>query len=680
VVIATPNEASARITPPSIDDAIDLGPQMVQPWGQPPPNSTFSGGLWTSNRDCGVSTKLSNGRRLWVYCDSSMFDANLVHRSNSASNTAALENPYNYKVVQDYFALGALKQFIPTQTFYPCDGYRATWPSSIATLPDVDNNPRTDRVIIFFQNNCINLATGALAYYEIGVAQFDYNASYIGPLKATVLNPSVFPRFDGQDMQFGATVAPDGFGSTHLYVYSCAPGGACYVKRVWVTNDSAGDYLRVRDSTQYASWTGAGWGPGDPAPLFSGGGEATATGDGISVNYVPAIGRYVMAYTPFPVLHHLAAIRTAPRPEGPWSEPTTVELPGCLVSEHCYAANVQPQLSDATHIGLSYVKFSDFVGWTPAPTNYSRIHLLKVPWVPPRTAAIVQNNVEFVFEIHNHALAFEYLWQGSWVKWFPLGSTRLWKGQPAVTRNGEGLMVVFATSTDGMVFVIKQKSDGQFEDPILLANNVAATGEMAAATMPNGCLEVFITDAPGRIYHDWQVLNGDVCTWSTIGFWPVNTASAFRATKGIAASTSLDGRIDLFGADSTGRIFHTWQQTPDGSQNWTADFVPINNSSFRGTKGLAATTEFDGRIHLFAVDPYGQVLHIWQNTPNGFTDWSSLGFWLVNGSSTPGGISASRGSNGLATVYTMSRDMMTEQRAVETTVSTPGSLSAFAPF
>jgi hypothetical protein len=680
VVIAAPKAAEARTNAASIEGVADLGPQMVQPWGQPPANSTFGGGLWTSNRDCGVSTALSNGRRLWVYCDSSMFDAKKVHKSNSASNTAALEKPTNNMVVQDYFALGALKQFIPTQTFYPCDGYRATWPSSIATLPDVDNNPNTDRIIIFFQNNCVTLGSGALQYYEIGVAQYDYDATKLGPMKATVINPSLFPRFDAQDYQFGATVAPDGFGSTHLYLYSCAPGGFCYTKRVWVTNNASNDWLRMGDSTQYAAWTGSGWGSGAPAPLFSGGGQAEATGDGISVAYVPAIGRYVMSYTPFPVMHHLVAIRTAPRPEGPWSEPSTAELPGCLVSEHCYAANVQPQLADATHIGLSYLRFNDFVGWAPAPTNYGRIHLLRIPWAPARTAAVVQNNVEFVFEIQNGDMHFEYFWQGTWVKWFPLGTTRKWKGQPAAVRNADGTLSVFATDSAGSIFGTKQRPDGQFDEPLLLANNVVGSGELAAASQPNGCNEVFLTDASGRVYHDWQVLQNGTCTWSPLAFWPVSASSAFRATKGIAAATSKDGRIDLFGADSTGRIHHLWQNVPSGDENWTADFVPVNSSTFRATKGIAATTEFDGRVHLFGVDPYGQVLHTWQNSPNGFTDWSNLGYWPMKGSSAAGGISASKGANGQVTVYSVTKDMITEQRAAETTASVPGSVGNFAAF
>ena len=139
----------------------DLGPLMVQPWGTPPANANFNG-LWTSNRDCGVSTGLSDGRRLWVFCDTSMFDQNLVYKSNSASNTAAVASWTNGMIVRDTLAGGNVTQFIDPQYFYACDGYRATWPSSVATLPDTDGNIYTDRVVVLFQNNCIHAGAGCL--------------------------------------------------------------------------------------------------------------------------------------------------------------------------------------------------------------------------------------------------------------------------------------------------------------------------------------------------------------------------------------------------------------------------------------------------------------------------------------------------------------------------------------
>ncbi len=42
----------------------------------------YNNGLWTSNRDCGLSTQLSNGRRFWVFCDSSLFDERKIKRFN----------------------------------------------------------------------------------------------------------------------------------------------------------------------------------------------------------------------------------------------------------------------------------------------------------------------------------------------------------------------------------------------------------------------------------------------------------------------------------------------------------------------------------------------------------------------------------------------------------------------
>lgn len=654
---------------------------MVQPWGQPPTGSNFNG-LWTSNRDCGVSTGLSDGRRLWVFCDTSMFDQNLVHKSNSASNTAAFASWSNPLVLRDMLANGNVTQFIDPQYFYPCDGYRATWPSSVATLPDHDNNAWTDRVVVLFQNNCIHSVNGTmqLDYFEIGIAQYDYDARIQpAPMHATVINPRLFPHTNGQDYQFGGLVAPDGYGNAHLYAYSCgADDGRCYVRRVWVSANAAQDKGRMGSIDWWENWTGTGWSTSAAAgALFEGGGEARATGDGVAVSYVPAMGRYVMTYTPWPVFHSKAAIRTAVRPEGPWSPPTLVTLPGCE-SSLCYAANPQPQFADAGNLAISYLRWNDFVGWVPAPSNQGRIRVIKFPFgpqLPPRTATVVTNNVEFLFEIHNGELAYGYLWKGSWVKWFTMGS-RTYKGEPAVVRKNDGRLVVFATDVNGSIWFAKQNADSSFPEPTLLADNIVGNGELAAAVMADGRLQVFATDATGRISQISQVIIDGAAVWSTIGFWPLT--STFRAVKGIAATTLPDGRVELFGADAVGRVNHTWHTTANDPDHWAGEFKEvIAGSPVRAVRGVAATNEFDGRVSLFVADGWGTVLHTWQNTKNGVNDWSSLGYWPVLGTWTPGGLSANKGMDGKVAVYAINQDLMTEKRAAELTANLPSAMSSF---
>ncbi len=686
MVILPRQAAEAKTDPPMITNVTPVGPLMVQPWGQTPKNSTFTKGLWTSNRDCGFSTPLSDGKRLWVFCDSTLYDQNKVMRSNSASNTAALASATDPMIVSDYLPWGNLSQFIMPQTFYPCDGgYRATWPSGAVTLPDIDNNPKTDRVVIMFQNNCIHPLGNnqfGLEYFDVGIAQFDYNADNAFVLKATVINPRLFPPSDGQDFQFGPVMAPDGFGNQHLYAYTCTAAGACFVKRVWITNNYDADKGKMGDPTWWESWSASGWSTSQPGvAMFSGGGAATATSDAINVAYVPAMGRYVMSYMPFPVGHHMAGIRTALRPEGPWSDPTTVLLPGCEL-DRCYAANVQTQFSDANTLGISYLKWNDFIGWRPKPTNQGRINVIKVPLTIPRTASVVQNNVDFVFEIHNGGLTYEYKWLGVWNKWFPLGTgVRTYIGQPAATVGADGMLDVVVTGSDGHLYHAHQSVGGTFGDPVPIATNVRASGEVAVVTLPNGCLDAYATDTTGRPLHVWQVLVNGTCTWSSLGLWIVPTASSFRAVRGIAAAKEQDGRVHLFGVDASGKVFHTWQSAPNSTEKWAGDFKAVYpTSGFKATRGIAATNETDGRIHLFAVDPYGQIFHTWQTTPNAPTTWSSLGFWLISGSSTPGGISASPGAGGQVALTAIRQDLMTEQRATEATAGTPSPLTAFSPF
>ena len=88
VIVAIP-VASARTNPPTIQGAIDAGALMIQPWGQPPTGADFNG-LWTSNRDCGFSTPLSNGRVMWVFCDTALFDQHAMLQTSFVASSAAI--------------------------------------------------------------------------------------------------------------------------------------------------------------------------------------------------------------------------------------------------------------------------------------------------------------------------------------------------------------------------------------------------------------------------------------------------------------------------------------------------------------------------------------------------------------------------------------------------------------
>ena len=80
---------------------------------------------------------------------------------------------------------------------------------------------------------------------------------------------------------------------------------------------------------------------------------------GVNVVHDAVNDLYVMGYSPWPGFTTQMAIRVATSPEGPWTPPVVVELPGCddqVGGEgyYCYAAAVQPRFSVPGQLGIGW--------------------------------------------------------------------------------------------------------------------------------------------------------------------------------------------------------------------------------------------------------------------------------------------------------------------------------------
>jgi surface antigen len=82
----------------------------------------------------------------------------------------------------------------------------------------------------------------------------------------------------------------------------------------------------------------------------------------------------------------------------------------------------------------------------------------------------------------------------------------------------------------------------------------------------------------------------------------------------IAAARNVDGRLEIFGTNSAGNIYHKWQTSPGGG--WSA-WYQIEG----GLSSIAAETNADGRIEIFGVNSAGNIYHKWQTSPSG--GWSA---------------------------------------------------------
>ena len=334
------------------------------------------------DRDAGISTTLSDGSTLWLFGDSAERD-NVGNFRYFVNNTAAWAAPGAPAVTRDGTVGGLPATFVTRTVDLGCPAAMPSqimWPLSAVTVP-VDAT--TDRVIAYFQNICLgpNLTTDSRG---VAVVEWIYHRNSPPaeqPIVGTVLAQRIFPTNTyGNAAVF---VAAENF----IYNYACfgpAGGGLpdaygpCKVARVTPANAAT--------PAAYAYWNGTTW-VADQAQAaamtlpvgVNGINNPVAT---LTVTWDDAHGVYVMAYSPWPGFTNKVVVRVATLPQGPWTAPVEITLPGCVdtvggTGFYCYAGTVQPQFSVAPLgaadglLGIGY--FDQLIAVGPSRGGYQYV-------------------------------------------------------------------------------------------------------------------------------------------------------------------------------------------------------------------------------------------------------------------------------------------------------------------
>jgi metallophosphoesterase (TIGR03767 family) len=200
---------------------------------------------------------------------------------------------------------------------------------------------------------------------------------------------------------------------------------------------------------------------------------------------------------------------------------------------------------------------------------------------------------------------------GSWADWarFPAGGTL-----HAVTAetNKDGLVELFGANTEqfGRVWRTAQAANGTWSSWVSMGDVNARS--IAVARWGGGGLEVFITTPGGDVWHIWQLSPGGA--W---GSWSPGFGRLIAKFVQIAATTDKNGMIQLFALDEQGLL---WHRGPVASV-WSDWATMASPSSTRFTKIASALTG-DGRIVLFAVDHDRRVWRTFQQSA-GSNTWGT---------------------------------------------------------
>jgi len=260
-------------------------------------------------RDVGISAPIGS-TITWLFGDTlssspSCLDGRSLRTSTAAVGTRAsvlaLSEPADCGVPRELFQYQADEPFI--------DGSHRTalWPGNL--VPTADGR----KGLIYYGK--VRFAGATTTYQGVGLATIEPNAT-AATRRAGVLFGPAEPVFDSGSLVDGG----------YVYLYATEGPFASFYKLARVPHDKA------TSRSAYTFWDGAGWSSdvSRAATLVLGGGGDDASGGagGLTVSWNPHLGQYLMVHSQ--KFRNDIMLRTAPRPEGPWSAPTHVDVPDSL--------------------------------------------------------------------------------------------------------------------------------------------------------------------------------------------------------------------------------------------------------------------------------------------------------------------------------------------------------------
>ena len=230
----------------------------------------------------------------------------------------------------------------------------ALWPGDpVATAPGEG--------LAYFQKLVIGVAPWDFRHVGDGVVRFaEGDAVARRASVAAGASPLVF---SAPEPNFLHAVPGRGAARSFLYVYGTIERGDCtsdvVVSRV--ARDRAGE------RGAYEFWNGRDWSAALAAarPILSG-----IAGQLGSVMWDDYLGLYLSAFSDACTGGNQLQVRSAPRPEGPWSEPAVVDLAPLGATSASYAGILHPALGTGRTVYFSY--------YEPAPDFGGRVHLARL--------------------------------------------------------------------------------------------------------------------------------------------------------------------------------------------------------------------------------------------------------------------------------------------------------------
>ena len=155
----------------------------------------------------------------------------------------------------------------------------------------------------------------------------------------------------------------------------------------------------------------------------------------------------------------------------------------------------------------------------------------------------------------------------------------------------------------------------------------AAARSVAVAPLPDGRLEVWVTDANGGLWTTWKVDADPNAAWAApwtdflgeVGGLPA-------AARSVAVAPLPDGRLEVWVTDANGGLWTTWKVDADPNAAWAApwtDFLGEVGGLPAAARSVAVAPLPDGRLEVWVTDANGGLWTTWKVDADPNAAWAT---------------------------------------------------------
>lgn len=160
--------------------------------------------------------------------------------------------------------------------------------------------------------------------------------------------------------------------------------------------------------------------------------------------------------------------------------------------------------------------------------------------------------------------------------------------------------------------------------------------QAAVAPLPDGRLELWVVDAAGGVSTTWKLATNPNSGWAPWSDFLAEVGGLPAGARDVCVAPLPDGRLELWVSDAGGGLSTCWKLTTNPNSAWSPwnDFLGEVGDLPGGAAALAVAPLADGRLELWAVTTSGDVWSCWKTTTNPNSGWTAWSDFLaeVNGS------------------------------------------------